>query len=287
MKVGFIGLGLMGNPMAKNILKSGFELTVYNRTKTKTAELKKLGAAVADSPKTLAANSDVIITMVTAPKDVVAVLFGNHGVVKAKKKDLVIIDCSTIGPKAAKTIAKKLAGYGIEFIDCPVTGSTPKAITGELTIFIGGKKSIIEKVKPILLAMGKTLNYMGPSGSGQAIKMVNNYLLAATVAALGEAMILSDKLKLTRTQTGAALKTGVALSPMMLLKLENHIAETYPLLFSTANMSKDVTLALNELTNKKSLPLLALLEKLYAKANKTKLSSQDYATIIKILGSYR
>lgn len=281
MKIGFIGLGLMGNPMAKNILKAGFELTVYNRTKAKTAELKKLGSKVAASPEELATASDVVITMVTGPKDVEAVLFGNHGVVEAKKKNLIVIDMGTIGPKAAKKIAKKLSGYGIEFLDAPVTGSTPKAITGELTMFIGGKKSVFEKVKPVLLAMGKNLNYMGPTGSGQAIKMVNNYLLAATVAAIGEAMILSDKLKLSRAQTGAALKSGVALSSMMLLKLENHIAGTYPLLFSTTNMSKDVSLALNELGNKKSLPLLALLEKLYAKANKTKLSSQDYATIIK------
>lgn len=282
MKIGFIGLGLMGNPMAKNILKAGFELTVYNRTKNKTTELKKLGAKVAALPQELAVNSDVIITMVTAPKDLEVVLFGKNGVVKSAKPGQVVIDMETIGPKAAKRVAKKLAGYRVEFLDAPVTGSTPKAITGELTIFIGGKKPVFEKVKPVFLAMGKNLNYMGPTGSGQAIKMVNNYLLAATVAAMGEAIILSDKLKLTRTQTGAALKSGVALSPMMLLKLENHIAGKYPLLFSTANMSKDVTLALNELKNKKSLPLLALLEKLYAKANKTKLTSQDYATIIKV-----
>ena len=284
MKVGFIGLGLMGNPMAKNILKAGFDLTVYNRTKSKTNELKQLGAAVAASPQDLAATNDVIITMVTAPKDVESVLFGKNGVVKTAKKGQVVINMETIGPKAAKQIAKKLTVYGREFLDAPVTGSTPKAITGELTIFIGGKKTVFAKMKPIFLAMGKNLNYMGPTGSVQAIKMVNNYLMAATVAAMGEAMILSDKLKLTRSQTGAALKSGIALSPMMLLKLENHIANKYPLLFSTANMSKDVSLALNELTNKKSLPLLALLEKLYAKANKTKFSSQDYATIINILG---
>lgn len=282
MKIGFIGLGLMGNPMAKNILKAGFDLTVYNRTKSKTKELKQLGASVAASPKDLAQNSEVIITMVTGPKDVESVLFGKNGMIKAKKKGLIVIDMGTIGPKAAKNMAKKLKTYGIEYLDAPVTGSTPKAITGELTVFIGGKQKTFEKVKPVILAMGKNLNYMGSNGNGQAIKMVNNYLLAATVAAMGEAMILSDKLKLTRPQTGAALKSGVALSPMMLLKLENHIAKKYPLLFSTANMSKDVTLALNELTNKKSLPLLALLAKLFAKANKTKLSSQDYATIIKI-----
>lgn len=283
MKVGFIGLGLMGNPMAKNILKSGFPLTVYNRTKTKTTELQKLGAKIANSPKEVAVNADLIITMVTGPKDVEAVLFGKNGATKAARKNQVVIDTSTIGPAAAKRIAKKLAKFGIEFIDCPVTGSTPKAITGELTMFIGGKQPVVNKVMPVLKAMGKTFNYMGPTGSGQAIKMVNNYLLAATVATLGEAIILSDKLKLSRTQTAAALRSGVALSPMMEMKLENHVVKSYPLLFSIANMSKDVSLALNELKNKKSLPLLALTQKLYSKANRTKLSSQDYATIIKML----
>lgn len=274
----------MGNPMAKNILKAGFKLTVYNRTKSKTKELKNLGAKVAASPQDLAKNTDVIITMVTGPKDIEAVLFGKNGVVKTIKKGQVVIDTSTIGPSTAKKIAKKLNRFGVDFIDCPVTGSTPKAITGELTMFIGGHKKTVAKVMPVLKAMGKTFNYMGPTGAGQAIKMVNNYLLAGTVAVLAEAMILSDKLGLSRAQTATALKTGVALSPMMLLKLENHVKKEYPLLFSTANMTKDVNLAQKELKNKNSLPLLALTKNLYAKANKTKLSSQDYATIIKMFG---
>ena len=283
MKIGFIGLGLMGNPMAKNILKAGFPLTIYNRTLAKTKELKQLGAAVASSPKTLVEKADVIITMVTGPKDVESVLFGKNGVTKSNQKNLIVIDMSTIGPKAAKNIAKKLQIKGIEFLDAPVTGSTPKAITGELTIFIGGKQEVFEKVKPVLLAMGKNLNYMGPTGSGQAIKMVNNYLLAATIAALAEGIILSDKLNLPRTKTASALSSGVALSPMMSLKLLNHVNNQYSLLFSTANMKKDLSLALSELTNKKSLPILQLVEKMYSKANKTELSNKDYSEIIKIL----
>src|SRR4051812_36349085 len=126
MNVGFIGLGLMGNPMAKNILKKGFPLTVYNRSKEKMKELTDLGAAIADSPKELASNVDVVITMVTAGKDVEDVLFGINGITEAAKPGLTIIDMSTIGPTSAKSLASKLKEHKIHFIDAPVTGSTPK-----------------------------------------------------------------------------------------------------------------------------------------------------------------
>src|SRR5258708_1687032 len=150
MKVGFIGLGLMGSPMAKNILKQKFPLTVYNRHLEKTRELEKLGAKIAKSPQEVAANSDVVITMVIGPKEVEEVLLGKDGVVEGAKKGLVVIDMSTIGPKAAVKTFFTLGKRGIEFLDAPVTGSTPKAITGELTIFIGGKETVYKQVKPVL-----------------------------------------------------------------------------------------------------------------------------------------
>src|SRR5688572_29799050 len=136
MKVGFIGLGLMGNPMAKNILKKGFELTVYNRTLEKAEEFKSLGAKVASSPSQVAQNAEVIITIVTGPADVEAVLFGTNGVVSTAKPGTVVVDMSTIGPTAAKKIYADCTNHGVKFIDAPVTGSTPKAISGELTIFV-------------------------------------------------------------------------------------------------------------------------------------------------------
>ena len=198
MKVGFIGLGLMGNPMAKNIYKAGFPLSVYNRTPSKVAEFKKLGVSVAKTPKDLAEKSDVIITMVTSGKDVESVLFGKDGVVQGANEGLVVIDMSTIGPTYAKKIAQKLKKYHIEFIDSPVTGSTPKAITGELTIFIGGNPKIYKKVKRVLMSMGKKHFYMGGVGSGQAMKIVNNQLHPAEMIALSEGILLADSLGLSR-----------------------------------------------------------------------------------------
>jgi 3-hydroxyisobutyrate dehydrogenase len=281
LKVGFIGLGLMGEPMAKNILKRGFPLTVYNRTSSKVRSLQKLGAEVASSPKELAEKVDVVVTMVTAGKDVEEVLFSKDGIVKGAKKGLVVIDMSTIGKIYALAIAQKLKKYGIEFIDAPVTGSTPKAITGDLTIFIGGSKKAYEKVKDVLGAMGTNLQYMGESGMGQAIKLINNQLVASTTVALAEAMILADALKLPRKKAAEVLKTVPVVSPYLHMKIDNFVKNKYPLLFSASNMKKDVTLAQVEL-KKKRLPMLSIVEKLYEGLIK-KFGNEDMSMVVKML----
>lgn len=284
LKIGFIGLGLMGNPMAKNILKSGFDLTVYNRTFSKTKELLNLGAKTVKTPKELAKNCDVAITMVTGPKDVENVLFSNNGVVFGNHKNLIVIDMSTIGPSNAKKISNKLSKYKIEFLDAPVTGSTPKAITGELTIFIGGKAKIYTKVKKVLLAMGKNLHYMGKAGNGQAIKLINNLVLAISINGLGEGMLLADILGLPRKKTAEVLSTVPSMSPMMNLKIPNFVTNKFPLLFSMANMHKDLNLALIEIKkSKKNSPVLEKALELYDKAIKKKLEGEDFSSIIKVI----
>jgi 3-hydroxyisobutyrate dehydrogenase len=284
MRIGFIGLGLMGSPMAKNILKAGFPLTVYNRTPSKTKELEKLGAKVAKTPKEVAQQAQVIITMVTAGKDVEQVLFGKLGVVYGVKKNLIIIDMSTIGPTAAKKIAKKLAQHNIEFIDAPVTGSVPKATTGELTMFIGAKEGIYKKVKKLLLSMGKNLHYMGPVGSGQGIKIINNQILALTIEAIAEGMLLADYVGLPRKKVIEVLQTVPAVSPMMSLKLPNYAQNKFPLLFSMTNMKKDLMLAVKEVKKgQKKLPILEHNAKLFTKAIKGDLAKEDFSAIIKIL----
>ncbi len=282
MKVGFIGLGLMGLPMAKNILKGKFSLTVYNRTAAKTKELESLGAKVAKTPAELAQEVDVVITMVTGPKQVEECLFGSGGVVKAAKKGLIVIDMSTIGLKAASRISLALAKRGIEFLDAPVTGSTPKAITGELTIFIGGKESIFKKVQPVLSSLGTSLHFMGGSGAGQAIKLVNNLLVALSMEALAEGMVLADAEGLSRKKVAQVLENTPALSPFQKLKLDQMVKESYPTLFSVANMEKDLKLALAELKLKK-LPVLTKVRQLYKKAKDKGLGNQDIAAILEVL----
>lgn len=282
-KVGFIGLGLMGAPMAKNILKNGFDVSVYNRTPSRTVEFKKLDVKVAKTPSELTRTVDVIITMVTNGKDVENVLFGKNGVVYGAQKGLIVIDMSTIGPEAAKKISSKLQSYNIDFIDAPVTGSTPKAISGELTIFIGGKRTVYEKIKPILMAMGKNHHYMGVTSLGQAMKMINNQIIATTIEALSEGMLLSDAMGLSRAKVAEVLRTVPAMSPMMNLKLQNYISGSYPLLFSMANMSKDLGLALGESRKGKfKFPILTRLEDIFRKAKK-KYPSKDFSAIIETL----
>ncbi len=214
LKVGFIGLGLMGEPMAKNILIKGFPLFVYNRTSSKTKALKKLGAEVCNSPMDMASKVDVVVTMVTGGRDVEQVLFSRNGIVKANKKGLIVIDMSTIGKTPAIAIAQKLKKSGIEFVDAPVTGSTPKAITGELTIFIGANKKTYEKIKEVLGAMGTNLQYMGEVGSGQAIKLINNQLVASTITALAEGLVLADALRLPRKKVADALSAVPVMSAL-------------------------------------------------------------------------
>jgi 3-hydroxyisobutyrate dehydrogenase-like beta-hydroxyacid dehydrogenase len=287
MKVGFIGLGLMGNPMAKNILKAGIPLTVYNRTASKVSEFKSLGARIAGSPQELAGSSDIVITMVTGPNDVKEVLFGAHGVIEGRHKGLTVIDMSTIGTMAALEIVGRLNTVGIQFLDAPVTGSTPKAKSGELTIFIGGKKDVYEKVKPVLMAMGNNLHYVGKSGSGQAIKLINNYILAATIAVLSEGMIFADSIGLPPKVVEEILKTVPAMSPMMNLKIPNYVTQTYPLLFSMKNMRKDLSLAHEELKKHTvDLPIFQKTRAVYELACKRGFVDADFSQVIKVIGKH-
>lgn len=279
LHVGFIGLGLMGNPMAKNILKQEFPLSLYNRSSKRLEEFRKLDIIIANSPKELADSVDVIITMVTGPKDVEAIYLGKDGVGQTKNKNLVAIDMSTIGPSAIKSIAKKLS---FKLLDAPVTGSTYKAKTGELTIFIGGDRKTYEKVKPILQAMGTNLQYIGEQGTGQAIKLINNFLVASTITSLAESMLLADALGLPRQKAADVLSTVPAVSPFMVMKMSNVIKEEFPVAFSLNNMTKDLQLAVGEAKGKK-LAILQQIEKLYVKAQKEGLGEEDMSAVMKML----
>ncbi len=283
LKVGFIGLGLMGKPMALNIHKKGFPLSVYNRTNSKASEFKKLGITVYDSPAELAKNSDVVITMITAPKDVKEVALGKNGIAESGNKNLVHIDMSTIGPSAAKEIAKDLKKKHIDFIDAPVTGSTDRAKTGELVIFVGGDKQVFAKVKPVLEAMGTELPYMGGVGSGQAIKLVNNLIGGETIAVLGEAFMLGQSLGLTKKQIHEALKNTFSISPNMKNKMPMIEKGEYPVMFSVANMQKDLKLGLTEKDSSTPLPILKTTEAIYKKTMDQGWGEEDIAATFKVI----
>src|SRR3989344_9304668 len=283
LKVGFIGLGLMGKPMALNVHKKGFTLSVYNRSPKRLADFKKLGIYTYSSPAELAKNSDVVITMITAPKDVKEVALGKNGIIEGAHPGLIHIDMSTIGPSAAKEVAKGLARKKIDFIDAPVTGSTDRAKTGELVIFVGGDKKVFEKVKPVLQAMGAELPYMGPVGSGQAIKLVNNLIAGETIVVLGEAFLLGQSLGLSKKQIMEALKNVFGLSPNMKSKLPMIVSGKYPVMFSVANMRKDLKLGLDEKSPSTPLPILKTTESIYKKTMDQGWGDEDIAATFKVI----
>ena len=211
-KIGFIGLGIMGEPMAKNLIKAGFDLIVYNRTKSKTDSLKQLGAIVASSPAEIANNSKYIITMLTDSPDVTQVILGQSGVYEGIQNDSIVIDMSTISPNVTRDINSKLANKKSFLLDAPVSGGSWGAIEATLSIMVGGDKEAFDKSIPLFEGMGKNIVHTGPSGMGQTTKLINQILVAGTMNAVAEALVFAAKSGADLEKTIAAVGGGAAAS---------------------------------------------------------------------------
>lgn len=240
-RIGFIGLGLMGAPMCKRLITAGYTVTVWGRSAARGKPLVKAGAALAKTPADLAARSDIVITMVTGPKDVGEVLFGKNGVVDGAHKGLTVMDMSTIGRQAAVGISKALAEYDIDFLDAPVTGSVPFAEAGTLVIMVGGEKRVFNRCEKILKVMG-TPHHMGGAGMGQIIKVSQNMIGAAQLCVLGEAFALCEAYGLSPRKLVEVMPQMAIASPLIKMKLPVMAARNYKTLFSLANMTKDLKL---------------------------------------------
>jgi len=179
-RVGFLGLGTMGAAMAANLARAGFAVTAWNRSPGRAPELDDLGVARADTPAAVARASDVVVICVSDTPDVEAILFGPDGVADAAAAGQLVVDCSTISPSATRDFSDRLAGRGVGLVDAPVSGGSEGAQKATLTIFCGGAADDVERARPILAAMGRTITHVGPSGSGQAVKAVNQVILAGT-----------------------------------------------------------------------------------------------------------
>ncbi|MBI2936475.1 MAG: NAD(P)-dependent oxidoreductase [Chloroflexi bacterium] len=193
MRVGFIGLGLMGTPMSKNLLKAGFTVVAWNRTSSKTEELARQGALVAGSPAEVGAQSEVIITMVTDSPDVEQVVLGPGGVREGVLPGSVVVDMSTISPAVTRSIGERLQPLGVSLLDAPVSGGVMGAINGTLSIMVGGDRPVFERCLPVLQAMGQRITYCGASGAGQVTKLVNQVIVAGTLAAICEGLVFAAK----------------------------------------------------------------------------------------------
>ncbi|MGB8983063.1 MAG: NAD(P)-binding domain-containing protein [Anaerolineales bacterium] len=210
LKVGYIGLGLMGKSIARNILKAGFPLVVHNRSRAAVDELVGEGASAANSPKEVAAQVDVVFTNLPDTPDVEKVVLGENGILAGAHDGLIYIDNSTIKPASARRIAEKLSEKKVFALDAPVSGGDIGAKNGTLTIMVGGAASALEKVMPVLLAMGKTVTHVGDSGAGQVAKAANQIMVAAQMVAMGELLVFSKKAGVDPQKVVEAIKAGAA-----------------------------------------------------------------------------
>jgi 3-hydroxyisobutyrate dehydrogenase-like beta-hydroxyacid dehydrogenase len=256
VSVGFIGLGLIGAPMAHNLRKAGYSLTVWNRTRAKTRALVEQGAKVANSPREVAEKSEVVITVVSDPQALEDVLWGPIGALDGLKPNSVLVDSSTVSPALARRVAEACAERSAEFLDAPVTGGTWGAEKSELVFMVGGRKEILERVQPVLAAMGKKFFLLGGHGAGQTVKLAMNLLLALQVDALAEALALVRGAGLEPEKLIEVLQSSMARSAVLEVKapmmLNNSFAPSFPLRL----MHKDLGLAL-ELANQLGVPLPA------------------------------
>jgi 3-hydroxyisobutyrate dehydrogenase len=209
-RIGFIGLGIMGKQMAANLIRKGYQLAVYNRSKKSVVELVALGAKSAESPMEVAKVSDVVIDMVTDAPDVEQVLLGENGIISGARRGLVVIDMSTNSPEIARSLFSKLHEREIEFLDAPVTGGDKGAREATLTIMVGGRKEIFEQCKPIFECIGKEIVYMGTSGSGQAMKLCNQAAVAIHTLATCESLLLGSSAGLDLNNVLRVLTSGAA-----------------------------------------------------------------------------
>ena len=238
-RIGFIGVGIMGKQMAANLMKKGYGVTVYNRSKKSVEELRSQGAVAAASPREVAEKSDVIIEMVTDAPDVEQVLFGESAAEGAKQGS-VFIDMSTNSPEIARSIASRLEKNRIEFLDAPVSGGDKGAREGTLTIMVGGKREVFERCLPVFQGMGKEIVYMGSSGSGQAMKLCNQTAVAIHTLATCESLLLGSSEGLDSKDVLRVLTSGAANSWNLTNLGPKVVARDYEPGFKAAHLLKDL-----------------------------------------------
>src|SRR5215211_2228080 len=227
-RIGFVGLGIMGRPMARNLMQAGHELVLYNRTRQKAEELaKESGAGVAESPKEVAESSDIIITMLPGPPQVEEVMAGEEGALEGAEEGSLIVDMSTSSPVLARKLARIARERGVGMLDAPVSGGDVGAIEGTLSIMVGGEEEDFERAKPIFEVMGKTVTHVGPSGSGQVVKAANQVVVALTIEAVSEALVLGSKGGVSAEKVLDVLSGGLAGNKVMEVKREKFLEHDF------------------------------------------------------------
>jgi len=243
-KLGFIGLGVMGKSMAKNLLAAGYPLTVWNRTRSKMDELLALGAVGADSPRGVAEKSDVVITMVVDSPDVEEVILGPSGIIEGARPGLVVIDMSTISPQVTCRIAEALSRRGVKMLDAPVSGGDVGAREGTLSIMVGGQREVYEECLPIFKVLGKRITHMGENGMGQATKLCNQVICVLNIQAVCEGLMLGAKSGLDLEKLLQVVTAGAANSWMLSNLGPKMVRRDFEPGFRISHQQKDLRLAL-------------------------------------------
>jgi 3-hydroxyisobutyrate dehydrogenase-like beta-hydroxyacid dehydrogenase len=278
--VGLIGLGLMGHPIAMNLLKKGFSLTVWNRTASRAKDLASQGAKVAASPQEAAAASDVLMMIVSDPPAVEQVLWGEKGVLSGLRRGSVLVDSSTVSPDLARRTTAACLERGVEYLDAPVTGGTWGAEKGELVMMVGGPAETLKRVEPIFGAIAKKWFHLGPAGAGQTVKLAMNLLLALEVDALAEALALTQAGGVAGERLVEVMQSSMGRAPVLDVKAPLLLERKYPPSFPLRLMHKDIVLALDLAKQLGvSLPAGSAAREIYAKTLASAREDVDYAAI--------
>jgi len=278
--VGLIGLGLMGKPMARNILKAGLPLVVWNRTRARAEELVAEGARVASSARDCAAQAGVLITIVSDPPALESVLWGDDGALAGLRKGSVLVDSSTVAPELARRAAAACAERGAEFLDAPVTGGTWGAEKGELVFMIGGEAKTVDRVRPVLETVGKRFFHLGPHGAGQTIKLAMNLILALQVQALAEALALVTRAGIAGEKLVEVMQSSMARAAVLEVKAPMILKQDYTPSFPLRLMHKDIELAM-ALAGQLgvNLPAAAAARATYSEVKSATREDVDYAAV--------
>jgi 2-hydroxy-3-oxopropionate reductase len=283
-KVGFVGLGIMGKPMARNLMEAGYELTVYNRSPEKAEELGEEGATVAGSPAEVAEESDVVITMLPDSPDVERVVAGEDGVLAGIREGALLIDMSTISPVVTEELAAKAKEKGASMLDAPVSGGDVGAIEGTLSIMVGGEEEDFERAKPLFEVMGKTVTHVGPAGAGQVTKAANQIVVALTIEAVSEALVLGSRGGVSPEKILDVLSGGLAGNKVMELKREKFLSHTFEPGFRSELHHKDLGIALSAGREYGVvLPVTALVDQMLLAMKRKGWGGEDHSALLKVI----
>ncbi|CAA9393530.1 MAG: 2-hydroxy-3-oxopropionate reductase [uncultured Rubrobacteraceae bacterium] len=282
--VGFIGLGIMGRPMAKNLMEAGYDLVVHNRSPEKAEELAQEGATAAGSPREVAERCDIIVTMLPDSPQVEEVLSGEGGVFEGVREGTLIVDMSTISPVVTEELASGAKERGASLLDAPVSGGDVGAIEGTLSIMVGGEEPDFERARPLFEVMGKTVTHVGPTGAGQVTKAANQIVVALTIEAVSEALVLGSKGGVSPEKILDVLGGGLAGNKVMEVKREKFLSHTFEPGFRSELHHKDLGIALAAGREYGvALPVTAVVDQMLLTMGRKGWGGEDHSALLKVI----